>query len=77
MATQELVRLIETNRDGLRELDPMRDLRIQNMDLVEQFQRIIFLRSSLLSDYKCVHDPNFMDDVSRNFCNQPNEGNKT
>ncbi len=67
VATQELVRLIESNRDGLRELDPMRDLRIQDMDLVEQFQRITFLRSSLLNDYKCVHDPNFTDDVSGQF----------
>ncbi|KAK2149228.1 hypothetical protein NP493_3034g00010 [Ridgeia piscesae] len=61
VATQELVRLIESHPDGLPELDPMRDLHIQDMDLVEQFQRINFLRSSLLSAYKCVHDPNFIE----------------
>ncbi|KAK2180911.1 hypothetical protein NP493_420g03012 [Ridgeia piscesae] len=64
VATQELVRLIESHPDGLPELDPMRDLHIQDMDLVEQFQRINFLRSSLLSAYKCVHDPNFIENFA-------------
>ncbi|XP_041481057.1 helicase SKI2W-like [Lytechinus variegatus] len=37
LATQELLRLIETNPDGLDTLDPVRDLNIRDIDLVDKF----------------------------------------
>lgn len=63
LATQELLRLVEANPNGLPAVDPVKDLHIQDLDLVENFRRMKFLEESLPL-YKCIHDPSFGENVS-------------
>ena len=63
MATQELLRLVEEAPHGLPGIDPVKDLHLRDMHLVEEFQKLDKLRKSF-SDYKCVQDPGFLDNVS-------------
>jgi len=58
LATQELMRLVETNPDGLPAVDPVADLRIQDLDLVQDVRRFQYLAGSLPT-FRCVDDPLF------------------
>ena len=61
-ATQELLRIIESSPAGLPALDPVKDLHLRDIDLVERFQRLDFLDADF-ANYHCVHDPSFLDNV--------------
>ena len=63
LATQELLRLVEANPTGLPSIDPVRDLHLRDVDLVEQFRRLQFLEEGF-NNFMCVHDANFDDNVS-------------
>ncbi|XP_041370282.1 LOW QUALITY PROTEIN: helicase SKI2W-like [Gigantopelta aegis] len=63
IATQELMRLTEANPSGLPGLDPVKDLRVRDISLVEQF-RALQLMEEVFSKYQCIHCPNFDD----HFC---------
>ena len=66
VATQELLRVVEGNPDGLPTLDPVRDLHLRDMDMVEDFRRLDMLRD-LLPSFQCINDPSFRENVSSNF----------
>ena len=66
IATQELMRLIEANPSGLPGLDPIKDLHVRDISLVEQF-RALQLMEEAFSKYQCIHCPNFEDHVSIPF----------
>ena len=68
VATQELLRLVEANPAGLAGLDPINDLKLRDMELVEQFYTLRQLEDGF-QHYTCVHDPSFLDNV-RNFDNR-------
>jgi antiviral helicase SKI2 len=61
-AAQELLRIVESNSEGLQSLDPINDLHIRDVDLVQDFQRLKFLESSF-QNYECMHEPNFTENV--------------
>ena len=65
MATQDLLRLVEANPNGLPVLDPVRDLHVQDIDYVESHRRLKFLRDSF-AKYRCIHDSNFKENVRIN-----------
>jgi len=58
LATQELLRLVESNADGFPALDPVSDLHILDLDLVQDVKRFQYL-SGLLPTFDCVRDPLF------------------
>ncbi|XP_077986520.1 superkiller complex protein 2-like [Glandiceps talaboti] len=60
IATQELLRLTEANPDGLETLDPVSDLHIRDIDLVEQFHKKASLESSV-ENFNCVNCPQFLE----------------
>jgi len=64
LATQELLRIVETNADGLPALDPVTNLRIQDVDLVQDVRRFQYLANSLPT-FDCVHDPLFEENFKR------------
>jgi len=64
LATQELLRLVESNADGLPAVDPVADLRIQDLDLVQDVRRFQYLANSLPM-FNCVHDPLFEENFRR------------
>ena len=64
VATQELLRVVERNPDGLPTLDPVRDLHIRDMDIVEDFRRLDMLRD-LLASFQCIHDPSFRENFQQ------------
>jgi len=66
MATQELMRLAESNANGLPSVDPLADLRIQDLDLVQDVKRLEYLKDTLPT-YRCIHDVNFEENVSLLF----------
>uniref|UniRef100_A0A8B9R9N8 SKI2 homolog, superkiller viralicidic activity 2-like n=1 Tax=Astyanax mexicanus TaxID=7994 RepID=A0A8B9R9N8_ASTMX len=57
-ATQELLRLAEANPDGITSLDPVNDLHLKGVDVVEGVmrQRVI---QDCLKDFQCTHSPTF------------------
>uniref|UniRef100_A0A3B3VUC6 SKI2 subunit of superkiller complex n=1 Tax=Poecilia latipinna TaxID=48699 RepID=A0A3B3VUC6_9TELE len=57
-ATQELLRLAEANPGGVATLDPVNDLQLKSVDVVESSMRLRVLQDSLL-DFNCVHSPTF------------------
>ena len=63
VAAQELLRLVEANPSGLPGLDPINDLKLRDMELVEQFSTLRQLQEGF-QHYRCVHDPSFNDNVS-------------
>ena len=63
IATQELLRLVETNPDGLEAIDPVKDLNMRDIDFIEKFRRSQFLEQSLQT-FQCVHSPHFVEAVS-------------
>uniref|UniRef100_A0A8C7X4H9 SKI2 subunit of superkiller complex n=1 Tax=Oryzias sinensis TaxID=183150 RepID=A0A8C7X4H9_9TELE len=57
-ATQELLRLAEANPGGLATLDPVNDLQLKSVDVVEGSMRLRMLQDSLKS-FTCIHSPTF------------------
>ncbi|OWF39926.1 helicase SKI2W-like [Mizuhopecten yessoensis] len=60
IATQELLRLTEGNPQGLPGLDPVKDLHLRDIDMVEQFRAFTFLEGSLKT-FQCVNCPRFQE----------------
>uniref|UniRef100_A0A3P9DMD9 SKI2 subunit of superkiller complex n=1 Tax=Maylandia zebra TaxID=106582 RepID=A0A3P9DMD9_9CICH len=57
-ATQELLRLAEANPGGIATLDPVNDLQLKSVDVVEANMRLRVLQDSL-RDFNCIHSPMF------------------
>uniref|UniRef100_A0A8D3BET5 SKI2 subunit of superkiller complex n=1 Tax=Scophthalmus maximus TaxID=52904 RepID=A0A8D3BET5_SCOMX len=57
-ASQELLRLAEANSGGLATLDPVNDLQLKSVDVVEDSMRLRVLKESL-QDFTCIHSPTF------------------
>lgn len=62
MATQELLRLAEANPGGLASLDPVNDLQLKSIDVVQASMRLRVLQDSL-KDFTCIHSPRFPEQV--------------
>jgi len=62
MATQELVRITEANIDGLPGLDPVKDLHLRDIDLVEKFRSLELMKQKF-STFNCVNCPRFTEHV--------------
>ncbi|XP_070532118.1 superkiller complex protein 2-like [Ptychodera flava] len=58
VATQELLRITHANPDGLETLDPIADLHIRDIDLVERFKQKQFLEKTI-ENFTCVNCPHF------------------
>lgn len=58
IATQELLRLTEANPRGLSGLDPLKDLHLRDVELVEKF-RALELMKEKFSTFNCVNCPRF------------------
>ena len=72
IATQELLRLTEANPQGLPGLDPLKDLHLRDIELVEKF-RALELMKEKFSTYNCTKCPRFTEHVSIIFLlNWPN-----
>ena len=67
MAAQELLRLSEENPEGLSGLDPVKDLHLRDIDLVEQFRSLQFMQQEF-AQFQCVHCPKFDEHVSLPAC---------
>lgn len=63
IATQELLRLTEGNPQGLPGLDPVKDLHLRDIDMVEQFRAFTLLEGSLKT-FQCVNCPRFQEHFS-------------
>uniref|UniRef100_A0AAY4E978 Uncharacterized protein n=1 Tax=Denticeps clupeoides TaxID=299321 RepID=A0AAY4E978_9TELE len=63
-ATQELLRLAESNPGGIMALDPVNDLHLKSVDVVEGVMRQRALQESL-RDFKCTHSPTFSEQFVR------------
>lgn len=63
-ATQELLRLAEANPSGIGTLDPVNDLQLKSVDVVEDSMRLRVLRDSL-RDFNCIHSPTFAEQFAR------------
>lgn len=61
-ATQELLRLAEANPGGVATLDPVNDLHLKGVDVVEGVMRQRVLQESL-KDFHCTHSPTFTEQV--------------
>uniref|UniRef100_A0A4W6EMV1 SKI2 subunit of superkiller complex n=1 Tax=Lates calcarifer TaxID=8187 RepID=A0A4W6EMV1_LATCA len=61
-ATQELLRLAEANPSGIATLDPVNDLQLKSVDVVEGSMRLRVLQESL-RDFNCIHSPTFAEQV--------------
>ncbi|XP_033732664.1 helicase SKI2W-like [Pecten maximus] len=64
IATQELLRLTEGNPQGLPGLDPVKDLHLRDIDMVEQFRAFSLLEGSLKT-FQCVNCPRFQEHFSQ------------
>ncbi|XP_029023350.1 helicase SKI2W [Betta splendens] len=63
-ATQELLRLAEANPGGIATLDPVNDLQLKSVDVVEDSMRRRMLLESL-RDFRCIHSPTFAEQFAR------------
>ncbi|XP_056154430.1 helicase SKI2W [Lampris incognitus] len=63
-ATQELLRLAEANPAGIKTLDPVNDLQLKSIDVVEGSMRLHVLQESL-KEFKCIHSPTFPEQYMR------------
>uniref|UniRef100_A0A3Q0SIS1 SKI2 subunit of superkiller complex n=1 Tax=Amphilophus citrinellus TaxID=61819 RepID=A0A3Q0SIS1_AMPCI len=63
-ATQELLRLAEANPSGIATLDPVNDLQLKSIDVVEASMRLRVLQDSL-RDFNCIHSPMFAEQFAR------------
>ena len=66
-ASQELLRLTEANPDGLPGLDPVRDLHLRDIELVEKFRALDLLRGKF-DTFNCVNCPRFTEHVCILLC---------
>uniref|UniRef100_A0A673I212 Helicase SKI2W-like n=1 Tax=Sinocyclocheilus rhinocerous TaxID=307959 RepID=A0A673I212_9TELE len=57
-ATQELLRLAEASPNGITTLDPVNDLHLKGVDVVEGVMRHRVLQGCL-KDFHCIHSPTF------------------
>ncbi|KAL3043712.1 hypothetical protein OYC64_003553 [Pagothenia borchgrevinki] len=62
--TQELLRLAEANPSGMAALDPVNDLQLKSVDVVEDTMRLRVLRDSL-REFNCIHSPTFAEQFAR------------
>ena len=62
-ATQELLRLIESDSSPMTSLDPIKDLHLRDIDFVEKLQRYLFLKKDF-ENYACLQDPQFLENVT-------------
>nr|XP_061808653.1 superkiller complex protein 2-like [Nerophis lumbriciformis] len=63
-ATQELLRLAEANPGGIATLDPVNDLQLKSVEVVEASMRLRVLQSSL-SEFNCIHSPTFAEQFAK------------
>ncbi|XP_034560048.1 helicase SKI2W [Notolabrus celidotus] len=63
-ATQELLRLAEASPSGLASLDPVNDLQLKSVDVVEDSMRLRVLQGSL-REFNCIHSPTFAEQFAR------------
>ncbi|XP_026112146.1 helicase SKI2W-like isoform X3 [Carassius auratus] len=63
-ATQELLRLAEANPNGITTLDPVNDLHLKAVDVVEAVMRHRVLQDCL-KDFHCIHSPTFTEQFAR------------
>ncbi|XP_061521244.1 helicase SKI2W [Phycodurus eques] len=63
-ATQELLRLAEANPGGIATLDPVNDLQLKSVDVVEASLRLRLLQDSLRG-FNCIHSPTFPEQFSK------------
>ncbi|XP_075961573.1 superkiller complex protein 2 isoform X2 [Anarhichas minor] len=63
-ATQELLRLAEANPSGMATLDPVNDLQLKSVDVVEDSMRLRVLQGSL-REFNCIHSPTFAEQFAR------------
>ncbi|KAG7225447.1 hypothetical protein INR49_027441 [Caranx melampygus] len=63
-ATQELLRLAEANPGGIVTLDPVNDLQLKSVDVVEGAMRLRVLQESL-REFNCIHSPTFAEQFAR------------
>lgn len=61
-ATQELLRLAEASPGGITILDPVNDLQLKRVDVVEDSMRRRVLQDSL-REFNCIHSPTFAEQV--------------
>lgn len=57
-ATQELLRLAVASPGGIASLDPVNDLHLKGVDVVEASMRLRVLQDSL-REFNCIHSPTF------------------
>lgn len=62
-ATQELLRITEANIDGLPGLDPLKDLHLRDIELVEKFRSLELMKEKLTT-FNCINCPRFSEHVS-------------
>ncbi|KAK9526640.1 hypothetical protein VZT92_015325 [Zoarces viviparus] len=63
-ATQELLRLAEANPSGMATLDPVNDLQLKSVGVVEDSMRVRVLQGSL-REFNCIHSPTFAEQFAR------------
>ncbi|XP_018610003.1 superkiller complex protein 2 [Scleropages formosus] len=63
-ATQELLRLAESNPTGIATLDPVNDLQLKGIEVVEASLRMRALQESL-REFNCVHCPTFSEQFAQ------------
>lgn len=63
-AAQELLRLAEANPGGLATLDPVNDLQLKSVEVVEACMRLRALHEGL-KDFNCIHSPTFTEQYAR------------
>uniref|UniRef100_A0A1A7XKA4 Superkiller viralicidic activity 2 (S. cerevisiae homolog)-like n=1 Tax=Iconisemion striatum TaxID=60296 RepID=A0A1A7XKA4_9TELE len=63
-ATQELLQLAEANPGGIATLDPVNDLQLKSVEVVEDCMRLRVLQASL-KDFSCIHSPTFAEQFAR------------
>uniref|UniRef100_A0A670I0A8 SKI2 subunit of superkiller complex n=1 Tax=Podarcis muralis TaxID=64176 RepID=A0A670I0A8_PODMU len=68
-ATQELLRLAEGSPEGLPLLDPVNDLQLKDLEVVEGVVKARGLEEALLG-FQCVHSPHFHTEVNAPGCVQ-------
>lgn len=61
-ATQELLRLAEASPGGLPSLDPVNDLQLKSVDVVEDSMRLRVLQDNL-REFSCINSPTFAEQV--------------
>ena len=62
VAGQELLRLLESNPDGLAYLDPIKDFNMKHLEVVENVKRINHLEC-MIASYQCIDCPQFVQHV--------------